>query len=170
MNMETPSSTETLPIQPTTPKEEHDSALADLTEMGAENWIQQENALGWLKVRGALRAQNVTHQNFKDTRRRLGREMANEVRGSSVDEEMKINSPTNHVVHNYPIPSQPIKSSNQLLRPLLNLAAATVLGGSGLGAAWMVADALFNKPVATGTDTNSTLLQQFQDQNVEWAK
>ena len=82
------------------------------------------------------------------------------------DSDMKINSPETH--YHYPTPEKPKMGS--LAKSLLGLAAATVLGGSGVGAAYFVAEALKSRPVLQGTDTDTTIIQRFVEQDADWIK
>lgn len=128
-----------------------DSALADLSEMAAKNFLDKENATGWLSVRGLHRAGNLMHQNVKDLRRRLGRESDEEKAGrkarSAMDEEMKINSPT------YPAPiimQSPAKESNGLGKVLAGAAiAAAAMGIPGAGIAGYLISKAMEKPAST---------------------
>jgi len=121
--------------------------------------------MNWVSLRSIIRSGNIAHQNWKDARRLNGRQAPSEKGNDVVEDDMKINSPETH--HHYPPPEKP----QSLLKPLAGLAAAAMLGSSGIGAAYMVASALKDRPKVNNVeDTDSTLLQKFAPQDADWLK
>lgn len=135
-------------------KLDKDSALADLSETAVQNFLDKENATGWLSVRGIHRAGNLMHQNVKDLRRRLGRESdeekANRKVKSAMDEEMKINSPTYPAPIIMQSPPAPERESNGLGKVLAGAAiAAAAMGIPGAGIAGYLISKAMDKPAST---------------------
>ena len=148
-----------------------DSALADLTEQQFQHGLLTRSATDWLSVRELERSGNISFQNWQDARFRNNREafQSGEMAEMGTD-EMKINSPT--TVHNYhpPQPATLPQKAAGILRPLLLAGASAALGGSGLGAAYFIAEAIKSRPVLQGVDTDSTIIQRFVEQDAEWIK
>ena len=148
-----------------------DSALADLSEKQFEHQLDSKAVTDWLAIREIERSGNISLQNWKDARRRNNREAFDKGEMAEMEsDEMKINSPTT-VNNHYPAAQtpQPSKAAS-LLKPLLLAGASAVLGGSGLGAAYFIAEAIKSRPVLQDTDTDSTIIQRFVDQDADWIK
>ncbi len=140
-----------------------DTALQDLTERAFSRTQDLAEAQQWLALRSLKRSADTAHLNWKDARRLAGRA----VEGEKMEDEMKIHCPETH--HHYPPPPPQTPSTlSKLAKPLIGLAAAGVLGASGVGAAYVVAEALASKVIPEAVDTDSTLLQQFVPQDSEW--
>lgn len=156
-----------------TPQEtvQQDSALADLSEKQFQHQLDAQAVNDWLAIREIARSGNISLQNWKDARRRNNGEAFEKGEMAEMEsDEMKINSPTT-VHNNYP-PAQtpPSNPAASLLKPLILAGASALLGGSGLGAAYFIAEAIKSRPVLQDTDTDSTIIQRFVDQDADWIK